>query len=573
MALLTHGPRLGDPRSDGFKAWVRTDGAATVKLYTRPAGAGSFTLRDTQAIDVTKYNTAILTVTGLDARTSYDYYVAVDDVAGTTYTTITMPNQGGGRFVLYFISDTHDSATNLQEASTGILADKALNYPDIPAAVIIHGDLILDTGTLDQRTADAIDQLALAQGCFSKLPVLYMWDDWDFGGNNSCFNSQPGVTPAHDVTVPQNYWDRVWRLNPRPASPSYGYAYEIAGVPIIMSDSRSQKGSTMSGAGGTGVQQLFGNEPYTAVSTLWGATQHEWLRTQLINYHERALVLFICTHTVKDSLIPYSGNGLGGGARDSCSLFHRGARNNLFRTALEFGYGSRGNLVIHSGDDHRKTLWWHLGLWKEGISNLDIPNQQNSLLPTLDPPAYSRPQQAADIPLNFAEIVVATQPGSGVGQSQTIFGYGNAFEAFDPIGTPDSIVGVWDITSTQAGKSVEGRFRFMKVGGSQPGTTMICGAYSSGAGRAGDFYFKNGVWQYYNATNGLQTQLYPVDSVAPQDFTGAWVDDITGLLVRENDVIRDEQRRLRDKHDIGDRDRDELLQEWHQPIEQPVRDP
>lgn len=543
MATLTCGPVVSDPATTGFKVWCAASGTGTAKLYVAAHGS-TLALVDTQSIDGTKYNTAVLTATGLNAGTSYDYRVDVDGHAGTVYTTVTMPQAGSGSFLIYGIVCTHEGVGYVAQAASTIIHDVDTNYPGTPAIIIIHGDFIDTTGDADFRTGRYVNEINQGVSAFARFPVLYMWDDHDFGGNNANRTDQDATVPPNDITNPQACWDRIWRALPRPASPSYGYTYEIAGIPIIVADARSQKART---------DAIVGDEPYQDSVQLFGTTQQAYLRTQLTNYANRALVFFVHSHTFADAIIGTTGTGShsAGGQRDSTGIYHHAARNDLFATAVGLGYGNKRNLVVLTGDDHRNTVFLHRGLMRPVGKNATV----------------NRP--AVDLDLNFAEVKTQSGPSASVGQSDTIFGLGNYF---DSIAADVPMVTAWYVTGTNGGQHATARLRFLYTKGALVNQTATSSAGVS-AGKAGDLMFKDGVWAYYSTDSALVSQSYPPDSVAPQTWEGAYIDDINGVLVREGDAVRDEHRLLRDRHDIGERDRDDMLKDWVQPIEPPIRDP
>lgn len=556
MATLTHGPRLGDPRPDGFKVWLRASGAGTAKVYTRQTGTTTWFLGDTQAIDVTKYNTAVLTVTGLSAATEYDYYVEVDSVAGTTYTTITMPHAGGGDFNIYAMSDCHELADAINNAADAIVTFHNTNYPTTPAIIIYHGDMINDGGDAAYCFNLQATQIQLAINAFAKFPVLYMWDDWDFGGNNSNRTYQRGTSPTESISQCFDRWDWMWRDLPSPVAGCQGYHYEICGVPIIVADSRSNKAPCIGelllsgsyGEPGQGIT-LTGAEPWTHMNDLWGAAQHSWLRDRITEYCERQLVFFVSTHTLKDSISRSAGGNpsSSGGGRDSTGIYHRAPRNDLFGLAASLGYGWRGSLVVLSGDDHRNTMWWK--------QNLGLPKARTDYAIATNDDLNRGYVTAQDIVLNFTEVVTQCGTSTPVGGSTQLFGYGNAFENS---GSNNAHFTVWEIHSSNIGRSVTARLRYIKVSTGLVSTS----AQGPSIGRVGDFYFDNGNWQYYNSTTGLQNQEYPPDNIAPQIFERAYVDDINGDLVREGKAARDPDGLLRHVDDIGDLDADEERKQW-----------
>lgn len=597
MALLTHGPRLGDPRSDGFKVWVRTDGAATAVLEVRLNGATAWTTADTQAIDTTKYNTAFLTVTGLTASTLYDYRVTVDGLAGTVYSTRTMPPNSGGNFIVYQTTDCH-SAAELVTIFNAISADYATyNAQGIPGMIIQYGD-IFSIGTLNPfQTSETATTVATnyitpgiatidtAVGGWHTLPTSYMWDDWDFGSNNSnrfvnCY--YPSADPSAEAT---KIFDWFWmRAADQEARPSCGYALEIGGVPFVIPDARSQKMPEIKNPSG-----LFGSytsyyhplEPLDDTNTYLGATQRAWLISKLQHYSDRGLVVLVNTHTFKDNVVPYTSAVATGGRRDSTGIFYKVERNAILKAIAPFGYSWRNNLVVWSGDDH-----WNV-VWKGQAGTAIMPGtdsvayRYNGTDGANYPPAFDN---TVNVPFLEFKVSGITVYATNAGNSPVVFGaeQNNTWAAYAQkasasLGVDSGVAAFvrWQINSTNGGTKAEARATYIVVAAGSnnveqpaPGSTL-----TDDFGRSFDLYFDNGNWEYYDATNGNQTQLYPPDTIGPQIFQKAYLDDINGDLVREQYATRDQDFLLRDIRDIGDLDGEVERQSWKIRHERPTWEP
>lgn len=576
MAAITHGPRLGDPRSDGFKVWVRASGAASVALLCRLSGTTTWTTLDTQAIDTGKDNTAVLTATGLSSCELYDYRVDVDGVEGTTYTTRTMPVSG--RFAVYYTTDAHDGSgtgTSVTAVYTNILAHYNTNFAPIgvPGIIIQAGDLFTSSVTSNQTvlswgTDNVLPSNAYidATGAARTLPLLYMWDDWDWAGNNS--SKYPRLLPGPiftDHADALRVYDYYWRNNSgQPAPPSRGFITVVAGVPILVLDGRSQK--EPNNRAFFGLDGLYNWESATAATAL-GPDQLAWAKTQLAEHASKGMVLIVTGTTFKNAIheqrAPYSG----GGIRDSIGIYHILERNELLNEIGKRGGSWRNNVVILSGDDH-----WSV-VWKDVTRENKSPG--DSVVPFPVTPPY--PSAPTTTPCPFLEFKVqgGDEDSRTAGNSPILFGPGQFFSrdvlTQAPINDIHGAFIVFDITSGSGGTDVTSRVTYIisecSLGTHTPGDTEV-----DDLGRTGDFWFENGNFDYYTTTSG-QTQTYPTENVSPQMFQRAYVDDINGLLVRESKVKRDEDNLLRDVEDIGNRDRDRLLQDWKPRIEEVPYEP
>ena len=106
---ITHGPMLGDVRSQRARIWLRLDGAGEVKVRSRPAG-GSWSA-PSQGYATGSDNTLIVPLNGLTASTEYSYQLTTDDGASwtTAYKLKTAPPdtapRRSGTFVDTFLRD------------------------------------------------------------------------------------------------------------------------------------------------------------------------------------------------------------------------------------------------------------------------------------------------------------------------------------------------------------------------------------------------------------------------------------------------------------------------------------
>lgn len=554
MALLTHGPRL-TLGSGGvgrfFSAWIKTDGAATAKVEIRDTGLPDWTvLRWTAstAVATAKHNTATLTMRGILPGTEYDYRILLDDVEVATQSFFTMPTSG--RFVVYVVSDGHGDN---QTAYDFVRTDWEANFEPsgVPPVILQIGDLFT-VGTLTPTTVEAADDIALpailtisgvARAC-SRIPILFMWNDWDFAGNNTSLARQEAFANEPDAhAAALDLWDWMWRDHPQPASPSLGYSHVIAGVPIIMSDGRSQR-TPQTNLTPSATDGVTGGETWPSDATVWGAAQRTWLIDELRTYADRALVLFNSGDTFTSQRATFGGGG-GASSRDSIGIFWKAERNHVFREgAIQTGYGARKNLIVLSGDDHWNVV-------RQGNLGEAVPFD-----------ATLHPGNA--LPLPFREFKIGTRLAIPIASAITIFGGGDFFD-----NRTDQSVLRMDITSNNAGRHVSARMTYLKTDAS--GTTT---SDSNSLTNVGDFYFENGYFAQYNATSQEQAQHYPdITGQRPPAFLRWYTDEIMGDFHREDEVVRDWDGKLRAIGDVDAMDRDDYEEIWSPRTEDWPEDP
>lgn len=538
MAALTHGPRLGQPRADGFTCWSRFDAPATIKLEVRVAGTAAWAVADTQPTDAAYDETVILTAAGLDAGTKYEYRVLADDAEVASNSTWTMPAKG--RFVCYQVSDGHDDNV---DGYAAILADYEANYEPsgVPAFIVQIGDLyslIPPSGPTgeDAAASKGYPQIAAIAPTVARLPVLFMFDDWDWGGNNS--NATRLQAFAGVWAEAEQLWNILWRDHARPAPPSFAYTHVVADVPFIVTDQRSQK--TFVDPLAMLVHPRGDENPREAGYLLHGDVQGPWLIEQLIEYRRRALVFYISGGTFRGTNTPIATptGPFTGAEREGAGLFYTGELAHIFREGCaRWGYAERRNLVVLSGDDHFHVVW-----------NGDVQEPVR-----VDDTTGDRPRAGIRAP--FYEFKSSLHPNVTPGGAL----YGPEWELWRR-STGISTFVRWDITSEHAGERVTARATFIDVDTS----TAAVGDDGTDA----DFLFDNGRLVAYSAAEAGEQAYPPENSPEPGPVFGqAFVDDILGTVHTYEDVARDREGRLRRVDDLDEPGRDRLVEDWPIPIE------
>lgn len=228
--------------------WVWTGGltSTSVAVTARVAGDGRVAVVEFTAADgvvVRSAATAVgghgvvrLDVTGLRPDTEYRYRLLVDGDPddGRGYGSVRTPAEGAMSFRLAVSSCA-------RVGSNGAVFD-AIRATD-PLLYVITGDLHYGnlTATTTGLFLEAFDRLLTAPGqaaLYRDVPIAYVWDDHDYGGNDADASS-----PSRGAA----------RTAYRTAVPSYpvaagdapiNQAFTIGRVRVVMTDNRSERTAT-----------------------------------------------------------------------------------------------------------------------------------------------------------------------------------------------------------------------------------------------------------------------------------------------------------------------------------------
>lgn len=467
---ITHGPILRAPSASGFAAWVKGDGAGTVALETSPAGAGTWTAQDSDSLDSTLSYTAVLTATSLSAGTKYDYRLKLDGAVVGSYWTRTMPPSTGGNFRVCNLMDTHGENA---AAFAMTLAYYRSNVEPlgIPAVATVTGDFVntYPTEANPSQPLSFFEDIGYAEiaemgDLPHYIPLLFQFDDHDWGGNNSSSTRAPIDGSMANVAT---LYEEMWRQpTAYPAAPSYAYEDVIAGVPLIFTDGRSQRTQV-----GLSPYQdgHVGTETESPSYTFLGAAQRTWLVSKLATYRTKGLVLFYGGGTWHDNVSNPGTPGSSIGQRDSTGIWWKHERNTVLSGMDAGGFPAGVRLVLVTGDDHRNTVW--------GAHDHKAT-----------PHAWDGTPGGADLGLSTVEIKVASGPTnqSPVGGTLTWFGNGDLFEQNGSSPARESVL-VFDVTSSSSGATASMRATYLWVSGG-----MI--PYLDGSSRAGDFGLSGGTF-------------------------------------------------------------------------------
>ena len=259
---LMEGPMVGATTAESITFWGRASGEYDVAVeYSTDrnlAGAlQSAPVRATAASD----HTVRVTVAGLAPATRYYYRLLVDGVPDryrlTPFSTRTAP-AGAAPFRLAFGS----CARHQLDAEQPVFRAIAAAEPDV--FFWLGDNLYADSASEWVFTEEYRRQRAVAatQPVLRSVPQLAIWDDHDFGLNNSDWSN-----PLREAALAafRNYW-----ANPSSGladAPGVFFQYAWGGVDFFMLDGRYYR--TPNGT------------PDSPDKTLLGRRQGEWLREAL----------------------------------------------------------------------------------------------------------------------------------------------------------------------------------------------------------------------------------------------------------------------------------------------------
>ena len=543
MATLLHGPRLGPPACPTTlwrqRVWLMFDSVVSVTLQTRVWGATAWTTVHVQSTSALLSNTIVLISNTLLPSTKYEYRVlaaGVEVVAPTWFRT--MPD-GAGDFVVYQVSDGHD-VNDVGYAS--ILADYTTNYEPlgIPAFIVQLGDLYVIASFSDAATiiaGDALPEIDAIAPTTRHIPFCYMFDDWDWGGNNSASDNMNLLSLA-DARLIQ---DTLWYDHPRHATPSYAYALDVAGVPFIVTDQRSQRlyGTNIFGTANPTTPVWNGTEsPRLTGYTLHGAAQVAWLKSVLVEYASRGFIFYVSPTSFRPPRAPRTGGSAG---RDGISLYHGNEQIEIVTPLLSAGGGWRNNLVVLSGDDHYAV-----------VDHATVATAVHATATNINRPGT---------PIGLPFLEVKTSLGGTLTGAASLYGTTHTSILFGTVLTnaPSGAnnFGRWLVTSRENGAEVIVDFAILDR---TLGTPIV-----DASSRTATFYGRNGIWRRYDVAP--PTQNYPPEN-APRPgirFERSYIDEVSGALTREGFVTRDYADRLVARDNVDEPGRDELLRRHHFP--------
>lgn len=262
------------PSSATVKAKTLTDSQA-VRLVVSPAQALSSPLYSPyQAAELALNNrVAALTVSNLTPNTLYYYGVEVDGVVDQLRqgTFRTFP-EGPASFMIAF-----GSCAETGSAHPIFELIRILN----PLFFIHTGDLhYRDIGVNDRNLFQAAFETVLASPTQSALyrstPLVYIWDDHDYGPNDSTFlsRSRPAARLTYQEYVPH------YPLAAGSGDVPIYHAFSVGRVRFIITDLRSERSPKL--------------DPDNAAKSMLGAQQKAWFKQELLQARDsHALIIWV----------------------------------------------------------------------------------------------------------------------------------------------------------------------------------------------------------------------------------------------------------------------------------------
>ena len=211
------------------------------------------------AVDQANGRTVSLSLDGLTPNTRYHYAVEVDG-------ELDQGRRGSFRsFPVGPASFTVAVSSCARTGSNGLVFETIASYE--PLAYLISGDFHYGNITSNDLGAfsRAYDRQlgAPAQAfLYSQTPIAYVWDDHDYGGNNSDGGSQAreAARLAYRQNVPH------YDLPAGDGDAANYQAFTIGRVRFLMTDTRSERN----------------NEQFDGADSLLGSRQLEWLKGELL---------------------------------------------------------------------------------------------------------------------------------------------------------------------------------------------------------------------------------------------------------------------------------------------------
>ncbi|MFO7303528.1 MAG: alkaline phosphatase D family protein [Acidobacteriota bacterium] len=236
-------------------------GSGSVRLRVRPVAGGAGTLVEPRLIP--EWHIARFDIVGLRPATTYIYDILLDGVAWATTGRFRTMNDGPHDAVVLFGScASTGSNARVWETMGAVGADLLIHMGDFH-----YEDIARNEPALFHQAYDRCLMSPRQSACYRGTPVAYVWDDHDFGGDDSDRHSSsaPAAHAAYRACVPH------YPLGAGSEGPLH-QAFDLGRVRVIVTDSRSAR-----------------ERPEESSSpSMLGAAQREWLLAQLEDASRRA---------------------------------------------------------------------------------------------------------------------------------------------------------------------------------------------------------------------------------------------------------------------------------------------
>lgn len=226
---------LGAVTTDSITATARTDDlAGTTRLVASTSSEFTSPIYSPPLTPDADYYFAKGTISGLAPDTEYHIGVEVDGVVDGTRLGTFRTSPESSEFMVGF-------ASCARTGSNELIFDTIAANDDL--LLFLHlGDLHYeDIGTnnvaLFHGAYDSVFAAARQNALWRNLPMFYMWDDHDYGPNNSGASAtgREAAIAAYRARVPTPTLPRTG------ATTDVGYSFKIGRVRFVMLDTRSQR--------------------------------------------------------------------------------------------------------------------------------------------------------------------------------------------------------------------------------------------------------------------------------------------------------------------------------------------
>ncbi|MCA8922919.1 MAG: alkaline phosphatase D family protein [Planctomycetes bacterium] len=242
-AELTSGPMLGWTDDTSARVWLRADGPGRATLELRPAGSDAPWVEVAAGrFDPERDGTVVLTARDLQPRTAYAYRVVVDGAPASPGVLRTLPAPGTGALKIAFGSCVHLERHREQPIFGVIAAAKPDVFVSLGDVVYYEREDVQSQAGLFARMR-AQRELPDMAALLRQVPTLAIWDDHDYGPNNS---DKTFVLRRQTREVWQSYWP----------NPGYGEGDEgiyckaqLGPVDLFLLDDRSFRSPNLSPPG------------------------------------------------------------------------------------------------------------------------------------------------------------------------------------------------------------------------------------------------------------------------------------------------------------------------------------
>ncbi|MFC1763258.1 alkaline phosphatase D family protein [Planctomycetota bacterium] len=379
---LIHGPMLGDVTASSAKVWVRTAHEIPVAVkYSQNANMSGAILAKAVKTDRVSDFTAVVKLTGLKSNTRYHYQIVIDgklipldrELHFTTTATKGAPTKfqvafGGGSNIIPSNETMWDTIRSYHPAAILQLGDNTyFNIPDVTE----HQQYFFY-----RRHSRPEYQRLIAS-----VPVYAIWDDHDFGGNDSIGGADKW-SPAwkHEIVLPQfmaNFNNPYYGGGKK--NPGCWFDFSVGDVDFFLLDGR-----------------YYRTDPQKPNPSMLGPVQLDWLL--------KKLKASTATFKILASPVPWAFGSKGGsqqsatfgqvpGAQDTWEGFPD-ERETIFslieRQKIEGVY-------LISADRHRSDAWLierpnSYNLYETSTSHLTKdsthPQMPNAIFSILGKPAF-----------------------------------------------------------------------------------------------------------------------------------------------------------------------------------------